>query len=339
MRVLIVKTSSLGDVIHTLPALTDAARAIPGITFDWMVEESFSEIPPWHPAVRKVIPMAWRRWRKKIWSADNRQEWQAFLRELRKEDYDLIIDAQGLVKSALLSLTAKGKRSGLDWGSAREPFASVFYNKKSKVNFCQHAVIRMRAIVGQSLGYPVPDTIADYGIGREQFADAEQDSQYLVFLHSTTWETKMWPESYWQQLANLAATAGLKVKMLWGNAPEKARAERVAAGAPNIEVVGTQFKLNTSVRILANAQAVVAVDTGLLHLAAALNVPTVSLYGPTNPEYTGAMGQNQIHLAANFPCAPCLKRDCTYPGEAAVQPPCFSVLSPRKVWEVFNSSR
>ena len=245
----------------------------------------------------------------------------------------MIIDAQGLVKSGLLSLIAHGIRSGLDWKSAREPLASVVYNKKCSVNVYQHAVIRMRSIFSQSLNYKLPDTVPNYGINRERFRDSESQKDYLVFLHSTTWETKLWPEDYWVELAKCAASRGMAVKMLWGNEVEQARVNRLAQQSDNIETIPSHFNLGNSAKILANARAVVAVDTGLMHLAAALNVPTISLYGPTNPEYTGAMGQGQIKLAANFPCAPCLKRECTFMGNASVQPACISALTPDKVCE------
>ena len=105
MRVLLVKTSSLGDVIHTLPALTDAQRAIPGIQFDWVVEEGFAEIPAWHPAVAQVIPVAIRRWRKHPLQTLRSGEWRRFKARLRETHYDLVIDAQGLLKSAWLTPT------------------------------------------------------------------------------------------------------------------------------------------------------------------------------------------------------------------------------------------
>src|SRR3990167_497612 len=115
MRVLLIKTSSMGDVIHTLPAITDAYKAIPGIQFDWVVEEGFAEIPGWHPAVSEVIPVALRRWRKNWRSAETRAAWRALRARLNERQYDLVLDAQGLVKSAFVAFFAKGARAGLDW--------------------------------------------------------------------------------------------------------------------------------------------------------------------------------------------------------------------------------
>ena len=330
LKILLVKTSSLGDVIHTLPALTDAGRAMPGITFDWVVEESFAEIPLLHPNVRKVIPVAWRRWRKNMWTRQFWREMTEFWRSLCAEKYDLVIDAQGLVKSACVTRMARGVRAGLDWDSAREPLASLGYQKKCHVNFYQHAIVRMRSIFSALLEYPMPQGAPEYGVSREAFLENHAED-YIVFLHGTTWETKLWPESYWVELAKLAAQREFKIKLLWGNALERQRAERLAAQVDNIKVLPKQDLLG-SAKVIANARGVVALDTGLTHLAAALEVPTVSLYGPTNPIYTGAEGKSQVRMAAQFPCAPCFKRECTYLGKASVSPACFSSLSAQKVW-------
>src|SRR3990167_6070327 len=153
MRVLLIKTSSMGDIIHTLPALTDASNAIPGIQFDWVCEDVFADLCKQHPAVKEVIPIALRRWRKGILSSETRNGWTEMRKRLRHEQYDLVLDAQGLIKSAFLTLFANGARAGLDFSSARESFASFFYKQKHEVNFYQHAVVRMRSLFSQALGY------------------------------------------------------------------------------------------------------------------------------------------------------------------------------------------
>ena len=152
MKVLLVKTSSLGDVVHTLPALTDAQRAIPGIRFDWVVEEGFAEIPTWHPAVDQVIPVAIRRWRKSPWQTLRSGEWRRFKARLRETRYDLVIDAQGLLKSAWLTRYVKAPVAGLDRDSAREPLAARFYDRCYAVPREQHALERVRQLFAQALG-------------------------------------------------------------------------------------------------------------------------------------------------------------------------------------------
>ena len=339
MRVLLVKTSSLGDVIHALPALTDAARAIPGITFDWVVEEGFAEIPTWHPAVGKVIPVAIRRWRKNIWQTIKSGEWRRFKQSLRAEKYDLVIDAQGLVKSAWLTRYVNAPVAGLDKNSAREPLASRFYQRRLAVARGQHAVERLRQLFAVALGYDLPKGLGDYGLDVERLIELPRNKPYVLFLHGTTWDTKHWPEVYRRDLALRMADKGVEVRLPWGNPAEKARAERIANGLSNA-VVLPKLNLAGVARVLASASACVAVDTGLGHLAAALDVPTISLFGPTNPGLTGAYGKVQIHLASDFPCAPCLQKKCTYQPTAQDQqrfdlksewPLCFTRLNPERV--------
>jgi len=324
----------MGDVIHALPALTDASRAIPGIQFDWLVEPAFAEIPRWHPAVNDVIPIAWRRWRKGILSRETRQEWRQLRERLRATHYDLILDAQGLIKSAFLGFFAKGIRAGLDFSSARESFASLAYQRKCKVNFYQHAVIRMRSLFSQLLNYPLPLSPPEFGLNSQHF---KQDfaENYLVFLHATTWESKQWPESYWQQLADLAAKAGYRVKVSGGNAEELERAKRLAQASTHVDAL-PRLTITEMAQLLVNAKGAIAVDTGFGHLAAALDLPTVSIYGSTNPEYTGAIGKRSMLLNTTFSCSPCLERKCTFRDVSPVQPACYVTLSPTKVWQTFT---
>jgi heptosyltransferase-1 len=338
MRVLLIKTSSMGDVIHTLPALTDAGQHIPGISFDWVVEEAFAEIPAWHPLVREVIPVAWRRWRgeylKGFLEKKTRLEWQAFYRRIRAQKYDLILDAQGLIKSAFLGFFARGPRAGLAWASAREAFASLSYQRKYTINNHDHAIARIRQLFSQALGYPFVPAVPEYGLTRSH-AVAQSQDKYLVFLHGTTWATKLWPETYWTELAHYAAAAGYRIKIGGGNAVEVARANRIAQQVPAVDV-HPYLSIGGMATLLAGATGAVAVDTGFGHLAAALDIPTVSLYGPTDPISIGTLGKSQTHLAASFPCAPCLGRTCTYPEKSAVTPACFTMLPPQKVWTVLQ---
>jgi heptosyltransferase-1 len=319
VRVLLIKTSSLGDVIHTLPALTDAQRALPGIQFDWVVEEGFAEIPAWHPAVARVIPVAIRRWRKHLWSTFRSGEWRRFKQRLRQTEYDLVIDAQGLLKSAWLTRYVKAPVAGLDRDSAREPIASHFYDRGYAVAREQHAVERVRQLFAQALGYALPQSVGDYGLQRARLAGGEQ-TPYLVFLHGTTWASKHWPEADWRALAERMDAAGWAVRLPWGNAEEKARAERIAGGLAHAEVL-PRLNLAGVAQVIAGARACVAVDTGLGHLAAALDVPSISLYGPTLPGRVGAYGRGQVHLCASGPGA----------GSGDRHTPCFDGLDAARV--------
>lgn len=295
MRVLIVKTSSMGDVLHTLPALTDAQQAIADIQFDWVVEEGFAQIPSWHGAVNRVIPVAIRRWRKAWFSAPVKAERLAFREAVRAERYDAIIDAQGLVKSAaLVTRLARGVKHGMDWQTAREPLASLFYNRRHHIARQQHAVERTRELFAKSLGYRKPASQGDYAIARHFLTgEHEQGQPYAVFLHATTRDDKHWPEANWRELIALLADSGIRITLPWGAPHEEARAKRLAQGFAHVEVL-PRMSLEGVARILAGAQFVVSVDTGLSHLTAALDRPNLTLYGPTDPGLIGGYGKNQV---------------------------------------------
>ncbi|NQD92584.1 lipopolysaccharide heptosyltransferase I [Pseudomonas sp. CrR25] len=319
MRVLLIKTSSLGDVVHSLPALTDAARAIPGIQFDWVVEEGFAEIPAWHPAVAQVIPVAIRRWRKHLWRTLKSGEWRRFKARLCETRYDLVIDAQGLLKSAWLTRYVQAPVAGLDRDSAREPLASRFYDRGYTVPREQHALERVRQLFAQALGYPLPAEIGDYGLNRAQLASVAAQP-YLVFLHGTTWPSKHWPEASWRALAERLDAQGWALRLPWGNEQEKARAERIVAGLEHAALL-PRLNLAGVAKVIAGATACVAVDTGLGHLAAALDVPSISLYGPTLPGRVGAYGRAQVHLCDSGPNA----------GLGDRHKPCFETLTAERV--------
>lgn len=326
MRVLIVKTSSMGDVLHTLPALTDAARAIPGIRFDWVVEEGFAQIPSWHENVDRVIPVAIRRWRKAWFSDPVKAERRAFRHAVQAEQYDAIIDAQGLVKSAaLVTRLAHGIKHGMDWQSAREPLASLFYNRRHHIAKQQHAVERTRELFAKSLGYAKPETQGDYAIARHFPNSRSHSTPYAVFLHATTRDDKHWPESHWRDLIGLLANSGLQIKLPWGAPHEEARAKRLAEGYDFVEVL-PRMSLERVAQVLAGARCVVSVDTGLSHLTAALDRLNITLYGPTDPGLIGGYGKNQyicrpehssqlsdLHAAAVFAqLQPLLKAESDY---------------------------
>lgn len=329
MRLLVVKTSSLGDVIHTLAALSDAAQRVPGLRVDWLVEEAFAEIPAWHPAVERVIPVALRRWRRAPWRAG--AEWRDFLRKLRAVDYDRVVDAQGLVKSALLTRLARGPRHGLDRASAREPLAALAYQYRHGVPWGQHSVARLRRLFALALDYPEPREPADFGVDRHRF-EWDEPGPYVVFLHGTSWPSKHYPEDAWLRLGQLANADGYRVLLFQGSAAEAQRASRLAGELDDARVL-PPAKLGAVAAVLAGASGVVGVDTGLAQLAAALGVSGVTLFGATSPTLTGPLGPAQENLQAVFHCAPCLRRHCRYPASTTPGwPPCYAGLEPPRIW-------
>ena len=298
-RVLIVKTSSMGDVLHTLPALTDARAAYPEICFDWAVEEGFAQIPNWHPAVDTVIPVAIRRWRKNWFSAPIRAERARFRHAIQAHHYDAVIDAQGLLKSAfLVTRYAKGTKHGYSRHSAREPLASFFYDIRHNVSKKMHAVERIRQLFAFSLNYPLPTTQGDYGIAQHFLSLPAIDKRpYLVFLHATTRDEKHWPETHWRELIALLADSDLRIKLPWGAEHEHQRAIRLAQGFDYVDVL-PKMSLAEVAQVIAGAQSVVSVDTGLSHLTAALDKPNITLFGPTDPGLIGGYCKAQRPLKA-----------------------------------------
>ena len=300
-RVLIVKTSSMGDVLHTLPALTDAVQVFPALTFDWVVEEGFAQIPGWHSAVDRVIPVAIRRWRKNWFRRDIRDERRRFRDAVQSQTYDAVIDAQGLIKSALLvTRLARGRKHGYDRHSTREPLASFFYDEKHAVSKTQHAVERIRQLFALSLGYEKPQTQGDYAIAAHFLnnrAVSPDAVPYLVCLHATTRDTKRWPESHWRALFAQLADTDLHVRLPWGAPHEQERALRLAEGFTHVHVL-PKLSLADVAAEIAGAEGVISVDTGLSHLTAALDKPNITLYGPTDPGLIGGYGKGQFALTS-----------------------------------------
>lgn len=301
----------MGDVFHTFPALSDAQKAIPNLVVDWVVEKSFSEIPKWHPTVDKVYPIELRKWRKSLHKRSTRKEISSFFEEINQTKYDMILDAQGLLKSAWVARRVKGEVSGFDWKSAREGLASLFYKNKCSVLKDQHAISRLRQLFSKALNYPLDKGAPIfYGLDTSTWKkplilqENIKEAPYMVFLHGTTWETKYWPEAYWIELLKRVQKQGYKVILPWGNTEEHSRALRIAgtAGKQATWVPSEMLSLNEMAKTLKNAQAVVSVDTGLSHVATALETPMVVLYRVTDPKLVGADGTKVLQLAS--PCAP-----------------------------------
>lgn len=289
MRILIVKTSSLGDVIHNLPVVSDIRRHFPDAVVDWCVEDSFASIPRLHPGVGKIIPVAIRRWRKNLTKAATWQEIGDFRRSLQAEAYDAVVDTQGLVKSALMASQARGPALGYAADSAREPLAARFYQRKYSVSRELHAVVRNRRLAAAALGYAA-DGEPDYGIEAAPAGFAWLPHRpYVVFLTATSRDDKLWPEANWLALGRELNSLGISAILPGGSAVERERASRLAAGVPGA-VAAPAMSIPDLAALLAGGRAAVGVDTGLTHLAVALKVPTVALYTATDPGLTGVLG-------------------------------------------------
>jgi heptosyltransferase-1 len=288
-KILLIKTSSLGDVIHALPAVTDLKVAGAAARIDWVVEEPLVAIARLHPGVDDTIPVAIRRWRGVWWRGAIRDEVRACKRRLQAATYDAVIDAQGLFKSALIALAARGTRHGLDFHSSREPLA-LFYQHTYRIPWDLHAVERTRLLAARALGYAVPPR-CDYGIraAARNFEWLPAPGGYAVLLHASSGDYKLWDEENWMTLGSALNAAGMPCVLPWGNARERERSVRIA-NCLRAAVVPPALSLDDLAGLLAGGKAVVGVDTGLTHLAAALGVPTVGIYSATDPAATGIYG-------------------------------------------------
>lgn len=297
VRILVVKTSSLGDVVHALPALTDLARAHPEAKIDWVCEEGFADIAAMHPAVDRVIPCAIRRWRKSWWSAATRSEVREFTRTLRAAKYDIAIDLQGLLKSAWIARKVDAIRHGYRWGCAREPLATLVYDVRHRVEWGQHAIVRNRQLAAAAMRY-IPEGPVRYGLRLPPRSNLQKP--LMVALHSTSRADKQWPEAAWRELIAEMAERNFDISLPWGTPVERARSVRLADGIATASVPPA-MDMQTLAALFARARTVVGVDTGLVHLAVATGAPTIALFGPTDPSLTGVVGERApaVNLGGN----------------------------------------
>jgi len=292
-RILLVKTSSLGDVIHNLPVVNDILQHYQEAQIDWVVEESFADIPHLHPNINQVFTIAARRWRKRMMSKKTWCEIASFKRQVSEKPYNLIIDTQGLIKSAVMTQCAKGIKCGFDKESAREPLASYFYNRKFSVARNQHAVVRNRELAAYTCGYQKPSDAPDYGItANKTSVDNNLPQPYIAGLHGTSKDSKLWPTALWKTLAKALAEQQLHLVLPWATNAEHQRAKEIATNLSNV-IVLPKLSIAQLANIISHARGAVGVDTGLSHLSAALNIPTVAIYTDTNPARTGVMASAQ----------------------------------------------
>ncbi|TPI86520.1 lipopolysaccharide heptosyltransferase I [Mesorhizobium sp. B2-8-9] len=289
MKVLIVKTSSMGDVIHTFPAVEDAVRNRPDIDFDWCVEEPFAGIVALHPAIGTIHKVAVRRWRKRLLDGATWREMTGLRGALRASRYDLVIDAQGLLKSALVAIQAGAPIAGFDRASAREPSATLFYRHRYAVPRDLHAIERTRRLFGLALGYQPDLSTLRSGIVPPAGNLPGIEGRAAFLLHGTSREDKKWPVENWIETARRLAGRQFTPIATWSNEAEKSVAEAIAAAVPGTVLI-PKSPLADVAAILGRAALVIGADTGLTHLASAFGLPTVAVFLATEPGLTGPRG-------------------------------------------------
>ena len=340
MKILIVRLSSLGDILHLFPAISDLRRKYPDAVIHWLVEPAFAEAVSWHAAVDKVITVPLRAHKKTWWKlplllSKLRQRLQA-------EKYDAVLDAQGLLKSAVLSRLPGVPVYGFDAASARESIAVKLYQKAAKIENGLHVIDKNRQLVGQLFGTD-NSTPADFGLG--QFGEEQKFDElsgalkeltnlpYVVLLHGTTWNSKYWPETAWVELIRELSKQGWRCLLPWGNRTEHQRAVRLQASGGGQTLVLPKLSLTELMGILMHARAFVSVESGIGHLAAALDIPGIMLHGPTDPGYSGILGKACQHITSGIYCSPCFKRDCPRLQNKQEIPPCQKEINPQRVYQ------
>jgi len=290
-KILIVRTSSLGDLVHMLPAISDIARYVPGAQIDWLVEDAFAQIPAWHPAINEVIPLAHRKWRRNWWANEVRQARHALEQDLRRRRYDLVLDMQALLKTVWFTRMATGIKHGLDWRSAREPLASLFYDIRHRVAFWQPAVTRQRQLAAAAFRYTYTDK-PDFGLQafeQEAHVLRTHEPPYAVIMPSASRDDKLWPVEDWHAVFDVLKAEGLTLKLLAGNPDEVKRAEALIGHRAGAMVL-PKMDLTEVARCLAASEMMVGLDSGLTHLSAALGRPTIGIYKASTPVRTPLVG-------------------------------------------------
>lgn len=355
MRVLLIKQSSLGDLIHCFPAISDLNRQFgDSIKLDWLVEEGFASVPTWHKTVGDVLPVAFRRWRKNFRSS--RSEINRFIRLMRVREYDIIIDAQALLKSAIIAKiinkNAKAKVVGLSRASIRtEKLCTLFYHRRISVPLDQHAIWRVRQLFAEALDYNIHDSEdlplfpkEDHCFPQEKIEGWNPPSiPFILGVHSTTWESKHLPISWWHEFIGRLQQEGKKLLLPWYGEAELTYAKRIQADFIGTVEILPQLNLNQIVSVMGQAQGVIAVDSGYAHIAAAMGVPTLTLYGATNKNLTAALGIKSDNLQSPLSCSPCMSHHCQYTSSNVkaqtgldMHPPCYQVLEVEKVYRLLK---
>jgi len=291
VRVLIVKISSMGDVVHALPMVSDIARVFPHARVDWVVEEAFADIPRLHPAVSGVFPIALRRWRRKPLSPVSWRQMIDARRALRKTRYHTIIDCQGLIKSAIVARTARGPVVGFAPGVVREPLAALLYGRRVFVDPRGHAVDRIRRLGAAALGYALEGP-ERFCLRLPQAEPAPDGPPYALLLANASRASKLWPDRNWLALEQTLAGRGLVSLLAWGNRQEHEVSLLRASQMKSARVLPKSSIAEIAV-MASRARVVVGLDTGLTHLAAAIGAPTVGIFCDYDTSLVGLRGSDR----------------------------------------------
>lgn len=299
MKILLVKTTSMGDVVHALPVVHDIKSRFPQAEIHWLVEASFAGIPQSCSAVDKVLTCQVRAWRKKLFAKETRIAVSALSSALKAERYDAVIDLQGLLKSVFLARMTGVAVSGYDAASIKEPLASRFYTHKFTVSRKLPAIDRCRSLAAQALGYEVPADAPNFGID-----PAGRSGNTVLFFANTSRDTKLWPEAKWIELGKKVCALGMNILLPWGSEEERQRVGRLAQGIGAGATVPDRKSIREMIELIRTSRATVGLDTGMTHLSAAVGIPTVGIFRDYPIELVPLVGNGPKVGLGGVDCCP-----------------------------------
>ena len=290
-KILLVRTSSMGDIIHTFPAAVDVKKAFPDAQLHWLVEESLTDVCSLCPEIDALRITAFHRWRKTPFSKEVRKEVRNLQEQLRSESYDAVVDTQGIVRSAWAATWAGVPVCGYSWKTAREPLASLFYKKTFSMPETLGAVRRYRKMLATSLGYTIDESHPKFGICPPRLPDIELPERFAAFFVNTSLNRpKHWQEDRWKAVVSGLASQGLDSVLFWGNGVEKERVERIASVSERAHVL-PRMSIPEIAAVVSRAKIGIGLDTGLMHLAAAVGIPCVAIWVNTDPGKVALVGE------------------------------------------------
>ncbi len=315
MKILIVKLSALGDVVQTLPSLSLLKKVFPKSKIDWVVDKRNAEILEKHPYINKILVFS----NNTFFSLKN---FKKFLKDLRSEEYDAVIDYQGLLKSGIIIGLSKAKYK-IGFANHREG-SPIFYNLKlppydKNLHAVKRYILLTKKVIeilgkAKELNYfeEIPEPIFSSEILNKNLKFIQRP--YIVFVPSARWETKWWPFSNWERLIELCKDLAKKFDIfITGSLLEtelKIWAEDMEKKYPYIYSLVGKLSLKELVTLIKDSNALVSVDTGPMHIASALKKPVIALFGPTSPDRTGPWAGDFKIIKSPLSCSPCFKKEC-----------------------------
>ena len=306
-KMLIVKPSSLGDVVHSLPFLNSMKRCFPKAEIHWVIAKGLEGLLEDHPMIDKLIIINKDLWKKLSQTGNTLKEIRELFKQLRHEKYDMVVDLQGLLRSGLITLATHAPLR-IGFSEAREG-SRFFYTKKVKAGKDIHAVDRYMK-VAEELGCDVNDRVFPFPLSNSVAHETGKQANlgpYAVLVPGARWKTKIWPAESFGKVASMLPLRSVIV----GARADRTIADAVVShsGEKAVSLAG-ETSLRELIEIMRTAEVVITNDSGPMHIAAALNIPVIALFGPTSPAKTGPYGRGHVVLQSQAVCVPCFKREC-----------------------------